>query len=93
MIGENIRRIRKDKGLTQAYVARQAGITQAGGPVFRPGWSAWQSQRSWAAPSKTCWQVMNPERWKTTRSRKAPNFIIPTKEVKQNGTKPNESRW
>ena len=29
MIGENIRRIRKDKGLTQAYVARQAGITQA----------------------------------------------------------------
>lgn len=28
-VGENIRRIREDKGLTQAYVAEQAGISQA----------------------------------------------------------------
>ncbi len=28
-VGANIRRIREEKGLTQAYVAEQAGITQA----------------------------------------------------------------
>ncbi|MFR4440012.1 MAG: helix-turn-helix domain-containing protein [Hungatella sp.] len=28
-VGENIRNIRQEKGLTQAYVAKQAGITQA----------------------------------------------------------------
>ena len=28
-LGENIRRIREEKGLTQAYVAKQSGITQA----------------------------------------------------------------
>lgn len=28
-VGENIRRIREEKGLTQAYVAKQSGITQA----------------------------------------------------------------
>ena len=28
-VGTNIRRIRQERGLTQAYVAEQAGITQA----------------------------------------------------------------
>lgn len=28
-VGENIRRIRTDKGITQAYLAEHAGITQA----------------------------------------------------------------
>ncbi len=28
-VGENIRRTRQEQGMTQAYVAEQAGITQA----------------------------------------------------------------
>lgn len=28
-VGENIRHIRKEKGITQAYVAEKAGISQA----------------------------------------------------------------
>ena len=28
-VGENIRRIREEKGLTQSYVAERAGISQA----------------------------------------------------------------